>query len=162
MDHTHRSAWRLALTNGLLVSSVLLCACLDPHRPYLATRDSNPPQLLEITPQPGGTIEPSGYLELTFSEAMDPRSLRPGLYIVRGNERIPTAVLIPEPREDFPQASQQVDIAYPVRVQGVEPLEPNTSYALVFDEVLTDTAGNQLVGPDGGVSHPPVPFRTTP
>lgn len=151
-----------SLAAGAFGVGAFVSACLDPGSPYLATRDTDPPELVETVPMAGGTIEPTGFIELTFSEAMDPRSLRPGLFIVRGNERIATTVLMPEPRQDVPLGSQQIDIPFPVRVQGQEPLEPNTSYALVFDDVLTDTAGNQLVGPDGGLSHPPIPFRTTP
>ncbi len=153
-----RAAWVCAVSVGILAVS----ACLEPGKPYLSPRDTDPPELVEMSPPAGGTIEPNGFIELVFSEPMDPRSLRPGLYIVRGAERIPTTVLIPEPREDVPLASQQVDSPYQVRVQGEVPLRAGTRYNLVFDEVLTDTAGNQLVGQDGGAVQPPVPFGTTP
>lgn len=145
-----------ALT-GVVVAFALLggAACLEPGRPVLATLDNDPPELISSDPPPGGTFDKAGFIFLTFSERMDERSLRPGIWLFEGKERVPVLVQIPPDNGlGVPEASEQSDVAYTVKVGGESPLKANTKYLLVLDRVLTDSEGNMLAVPqtDAGVA----------
>ncbi len=140
------------------VGCVLLSACLEPDRPHLAFRDTTPPTLIETDPAEGGLLDLEGALLLTFSEKMDPRSLVPGLWLLQGTQRLAVQVEIP-PEDGLPDAVEQTDAPYGVRMRWLEPLQPATDYTVVLDSVLIDTEGNPLAGPDGGTSQR-LSFRT--
>lgn len=149
-------AFAAALALGALAG-----ACLEPGNPYLAERDNEPPRFVESIPEPGGVFDKDAPILVTFSEEMDIRSLRPGIWLVKEQERVPVIIEVPED-DAVPEAAQQSDIPYTISVRGAEPLEPNAEYLLVLDTVLTDTEGNQLVGPDGGLSQRVLSYRTNP
>lgn len=153
-----------ALGSTWLVAAcaLLSTACLDPGRAPLETKDSVPPTLVSTDPPAGSTLDTTATIQVTFSEHMDPRSLRPGLFLMAGDTPVATSLEIPPEPVDTPDAVQQTDVAYTVRVSGTQPLHPNTSYTLVFDPVLTDTEGNPIASPDGGTSGFGIGFRTRP
>lgn len=136
----------------------LLFACLAVDRPVLATKDLDPPEFLEADPAAGSTIGREDPIFLTFSERMDPRSLRPGIWLLEeGRTPVPVVVELPEEAIEVPDAVEQTDVPYTIRVRPEQPLEPSTDYTLVLggpsvggDSVLTDTEGNLLGGFDGG------------
>lgn len=154
---------RRAILLALLGAGALAsAACLDPGDPVLAPLDTSSPRLVSTDPPEGGIIDRVQGIAVTFSERMDPRSLRPGLSLLQGPDRIAATVLRPADPADLPLAVQQTDEPYTVRVRGEQPLLPNTGYTLVFDPVLTDSEGNPLQAPDGGTESFALGFRTGP
>jgi hypothetical protein len=72
----------------VVVAAVVVAAvsggagCLEPgERAYYPERDTTPPRILATYPVAGGTIGPESALLVTFSEALDTRSLVPGITI---------------------------------------------------------------------------------
>ena len=142
-------------------AAALFGACLEPGNPYLAERDNHPPSFVSTDPPPGGTFDKDGAILVTFSERMDSRSVRPGIWLMQGQDRVPTHIELP-PSNGIPEGTEQQELPFTVSVSGEQPLDGNTDYVLVLDSVLIDTAGNQLLGPDGGVGRRAMSYRTNP
>ncbi|WP_223753780.1 Ig-like domain-containing protein [Myxococcus sp. RHSTA-1-4] len=108
------------------------------------------------TPVAGGTVAPDGTLRITFSETMDPSTLRPGIAVFAGRDEVAltlTAPAVPELEEDV----ERGDVPYTVEATAAEgsALQPGTSYTLVLRDSLLDLEGNPLT------AEVRVAFRTT-
>lgn len=138
---------------GLLLGNA---ACLDPGEPFLATRDTDPPDVVSTEPSAGGTLSATGSLQILFSEAMDVRTLRPGIAVFEGRTELPLTLTVP-PDPTGEAAEPQGDVPYTVTVSAEGGAwTAGTAYTLVLRTSLTDTAGNALQ------QEVRVPFRTNP
>ncbi|HYO66172.1 MAG TPA: Ig-like domain-containing protein [Archangium sp.] len=141
----------------LLLVSLLGCAgCLEPGDPFLAERDTDPPDVVSTEPSAGGTLPVNGTLEILFSESMDVRTLRPGIAVFEGRVELPLKLTVP-PGSDVGENIERGDVPYTVTV-GAETgaFMPGTAYTLVLRTSLTDQEGNPLG------QEVRVPFRTSP
>ncbi len=131
---------------------LIWAACLEPGAPLLARLDETPPSVLSTVPPitDGGTLSslPAGSpIEITFSEEMDIRTLRPGISVLKRNrvppEELSLLVTVPPPG---PPLVQDLDRPYLVRVypNGQTLLPDNTNYSLVLRTLLADAQGNAL------------------
>ncbi|MFY0522154.1 Ig-like domain-containing protein [Archangium gephyra] len=141
----------------LLRVGLLGCAaCLDPGDPFLAARDTDPPDVVSTEPSAGGTLPASGSLEILFSETMDARTLRPGIAVFEGRVEVPLKLTVPA-GSGGDEAIERGDVPYAVTV-GTEAgaFAPGTAYTLVLRTSLMDQEGNPLG------QEVRVPFRTSP
>jgi len=139
-----------------------LTGCLEVGDPLLAVRDTTPPQVASTDPVANGTIASDGTLNITFSEFMDVRTLRPGIAVFSGRNALPVRITVPaatEPDEDV----ERGDIPYTIMVNaesmestGTASFPANSLFTLVLRTSLTDYEGNALV------EEVRVPFRTGP
>lgn len=142
---------RYLLTACALVS---LSGCLDPGDPLLGVRDTDPPEVSSTEPGTNGTIASDGTVEITFSEFMDVRTLRPGIAVFSGRDEIALSITVPAP-SDGDEDVERGDLPYTVRVNAEGgTFTANTSYTLVLRTILTDYEGNALT------EEVRVPFRT--
>ena len=142
----------------LLLAGLLLgpSACLEPGEALLAARDLNPPTFVSSEPSAGGTVTLAGTLQVLFSEAMDVRTLRPGIAVFEGRAEVPLTLTVP-PDPTGEAAEPSGDVPYTVTVSAESGTwKAGTAYTLVLRTSLTDTAGNALKG------EVRVPFRTNP
>lgn len=138
----------------LLVGLLGCAACLDPGEPFLAERDTDPPDVLSTDPSAGGTLLAGDSLEVLFSETMDERTLRPGIAVFEGRVEVPLKLTVPADRDDNVEHG---DVPYAVTVRAeAGAFEPGTAYTLVLRTSLTDSEGNPLT------QELRVPFRTAP
>ncbi|MFL5358760.1 Ig-like domain-containing protein [Archangium sp.] len=138
----------------LLVGLLGCAACLEPGEPFLATRDTDPPDVVSTEPSAGGTLPVGGSLEVLFSEAMDERTLRPGIAVFEGRVEVPLRLTVPADRDEDVERG---DVPYTVTVSAeAGAFEPGTAYTLVLRTSLTDSEGNPLA------QEVRVPFRTAP
>lgn len=138
----------------LLVGLLGCAACLEPGDPFLAARDTDPPDVVSTEPSAGGTLPVGGSLEVLFSEAMDARTLRPGIAVFQGRVEVPLRLTVPADRDEDVERG---DVPYPVTVSPeAGAFEPGTAYTLVLRTSLTDSEGNPLT------QEVRVPFRTAP
>ena len=86
----------------LLTACALLsfAGCLDPGDPVLAVRDTDPPEVQSTDPAANAQIASDGSLEITFSEYMDVRTLRPGIAVFYGRDEVPLSITVPAPTEE--------------------------------------------------------------
>ncbi|WP_375773203.1 Ig-like domain-containing protein [Archangium gephyra] len=140
----------------LLVGLLGCAACLEPGDPFLAARDTDPPDVVSTEPSAGGTLPASGTLEILFSESMDVRTLRPGIAVFEGRVEVPLKLTVP-PGSGVDEDIERGDVPYTVTV-GTEAgaFVPGTAYTLVLRTSLTDQEGNPLG------QEVRVPFRTAP
>ena len=141
----------------LLLGGLLGCAaCLEPGDPFLAARDTDPPDVVSTEPSAGGTLAANGPLEILFSESMDVRTLRPGIAVFEGRVEVPLKLTVP-PGSGVDENIERGDVPYTVTV-GTETgaFVPGTAYTLVLRTSLTDQEGNPLG------QEVRVPFRTAP
>jgi hypothetical protein len=133
-----------------------LPACLEPGDAIYSLRDTDPPEVLSTTPVAGGTVAPGGTLRITFSETMDPRTLRPGIAVFTGRDEVALTVAAPAV-SDVDADVERGDRPYTVEATAAagSPLQPATAYTLVLRDSLTDLEGNPLTG------EVRVAFRTT-
>jgi Bacterial Ig-like domain len=144
---------RRLLTACALLS---LTGCLDPGDPLLGVRDTNAPRVESTDPAANGQIATDGTLNITFSEYMDARTLRPGVAVFLGRDEVPLDITVPAPAEGDEDV-ERGDISYTVMVKAASnPFAANASYTLVLRTVLTDYEGNALA------EEVRVPFRTGP
>lgn len=137
-----------------LVGLLGCAACLEPGDPFLAARDTDPPDVVSTEPSAGGTVPVDGSLEVLFSEAMDARTLRPGIAVFEGRVEVPLRLTVPPGLEEDVERG---DVPYPVAVSAeAGAFEPGTAYTLVLRTSLTDSEGNPLT------QEVRVPFRTAP
>jgi hypothetical protein len=138
----------------LLVGLLGCAACLEPGEPFLAARDTDPPDVVSTEPSAGGTLPVGGSLEVLFSEAMDERTLRPGIAVFEGRVEVPLRLTVPADRDENVERG---DVPYTVTVSAeAGAFEPGTAYTLVLRSSLTDSEGNPLT------QEVRVPFRTAP
>lgn len=141
---------------SLLTACAVLClsGCLDPGDPLLGVRDTDPPEVESTTPQANGTIPSDGTLEITFSEFMDVRTLRPGIAVFSGRDEVALRISVPAPAEGDEDV-ERGDLPYTVMVNAEAGVfTANASYTLVLRTILTDYEGNALA------EEVRVPFRT--
>jgi hypothetical protein len=102
-------------------------------------------------------IATDGTLEVTFSEFMDVRTLRPGIAVFLGRDtnEVPLIITVPAPTEGD-EDIERGDVPYTVMVRAASPLTANASYQLQLRASLTDYEGNPLG------KELRVPFRTGP
>jgi hypothetical protein len=133
-----------------------LAGCLEPGDPVLAVRDTDPPEVQATKPSANGQIASDAALEITFSEFMDVRTLRPGIAVFSGRDEVSLNITVPAPSagdEDI----ERGDLPYVVTVRaGAGSFSPNSSFTLVLRTILTDYEGNALT------EEVRVPFRTGP
>ncbi len=140
----------------LLLLGLLGCAgCLEPGEPFLARRDTDPPDVLSTEPSAGGTVQSASPLQILFSEAMDVRSLRPGIAVFVGRAEVPLTLSVPP--EVVGGEEEHGDVPYTVTVSAEGgSWTPGTAYTLVLRTSLLDYEGNALQ------QEVRVPFRTEP
>jgi hypothetical protein len=125
-----------------LVVALPLSACLEPGRQTLGNLDNEPPTVVSTSPAlalDGGitSVPVLTQIVITFSEAMDIYSLRPGITVVRGAE--PVEVNVEYLQE--PVVQNFGSTPFGVRVTPVSPLAPSTTYTLVLSTLLNDLQG---------------------
>jgi hypothetical protein len=138
----------------LLMGLLGTAACLEPGDPFLAARDTDPPEVVSTEPGAGGTMAVNGTLQILFSETMDVRTLRPGIAVFEGRAEVPLTLTVP-PNVD--EDIERGDVPYTVTVSAeAGAFKPGTAYTLVMRTSLTDFEGNALL------REVRVPFRTAP
>jgi hypothetical protein len=141
---------RRLLLVGLLGST----ACLEPGDPFLASRDTDPPEVVSTEPGAGGTLASNGTLQILFSETMDVRTLRPGIAVFEGRAEVPLTLTVPP---DVDENVERGDVPYTVTVSAeAGAFKSGTAYTLVMRTSLTDFEGNAVL------REARVPFRTAP
>jgi len=131
-----------------------LAGCLDPGDPVLAVRDTDPPEVQATDPTANEEVASDGALEITFSEFMDVRTLRPGIAVFSGRDEVPLNLTVPAPSEGD-EDTERGDLPYAVTVKAASgAFTANASYTLVLRTILTDYEGNALT------EEVRVPFRT--
>jgi hypothetical protein len=134
----------------------MLGGCLSPGAPLYDKQDSVHPKLVSVAPPMGGgtppSIEPLKIIVITFSEAMDLESLRPGI-VVRDKDRKEQPLTIRvDPAEVRPLSAADPDIPFPVQVSSALPggFAPG-AYQLALRTLLIDQQGNTILdGEDPG------------
>lgn len=120
-----------------------LAGCLDPGDPVLGVRDTNPPKVVSPVPGEAVQIASNGTLEITFSEFMDVRTLRPGITVLASSGEVPLTITVPAPTEG--DDIEHGDIPYTVKATATSgAFSPNASYTLVLRTILSDYEGNPL------------------
>jgi hypothetical protein len=121
-----------------------LAGCLEPGDPLLAVRDVDPPHVESTDPAANGQIASDGTVNITFSELMDVRSLRPGIAVFADRDEVPLRLTVPaltEGEED----TERGDVSYTVMVNANSgAFTANASFTLVLRTILTDYEGNAL------------------
>lgn len=145
---------RRLLTACALLS---LTGCLDPGDPLLGVRDTTAPTVQSTDPAANGEISTDGTLNITFSEYMDVRTLRPGIAVFLGRDpnEVPLSITVPAPT-DGDEDVERGDIPYTIMVKASQPFTANSSYLLVVRTSTTDYEGNPLA------NEVRIPFRTGP
>jgi len=130
----------------LLTACALLSfsGCLDPGDPLLGVRDTDPPEVSSTNLEDTGLIDSDGTVEITFSEFMDVRTLRPGIAVYSGSNEVPLSITVPAP-SDGDEDVERGDLPYTVMVNAEGgAFTANSSYTLVLRTILTDYEGNAL------------------
>jgi hypothetical protein len=131
-----------------LCAALLLCACLDPGKPYLATFDTKPPSVVLTKPASpdGGVVLWAGAdpIVIRFDEEMEPRSLRPGIAVLKDKEELQLTVIAPAPTIERFDPPNDRKLEYEVVVTPVAPFVSGVTYRLVLRTILSDTSGNPL------------------
>jgi hypothetical protein len=133
-----------------------LTGCLEVGDPLLAVRDTTPPTVQSTDPGANGTIAADGTLNITFSEFMDVRTLRPGIAVFAGRDEVPLRVTVP-PSNGIDENVERGDSPYTVMVNAESgSFTANSLFTLVLRTSLTDYEGNELI------EEVRVPFSTGP
>jgi len=131
----------------VVFASSLASGCLDPKGAYLSTMDTVPPRVVSSTPITlggvTGTIPTDSEYRVTFSEAMEPRSLRGGIQLFQANAPIELEFGLPPSEPGNPEVDRG-DVEYTVTYKAKVALEPATRHTLVYSTILTDTEGLPL------------------
>jgi hypothetical protein len=131
-----------------VLSSMLVSACLDPKGASLSRMDERPPTVKESSPVPltgaAAAVPSNATFSVTFSEEMEPRSLRGGVQLYKGNVPVTLRFTLPTPEPGTPGVDRG-DIPYALQFIPDPPgLDPNTRHTLLFSTILTDLEGNPL------------------
>jgi Bacterial Ig-like domain len=133
-----------------------LTGCLEVGDPLLAVRDTTPPTVQSTDPAANATIASDGTLNITFSELMDVRTLRPGIAVFSGRDEVPLRIIVPGDTQ-IDENVERGDIPEMVMVNAESnAFTANAALTLVLRTSLTDYEGNALV------EEVRVPFRTGP
>lgn len=138
---------RIALATTVLA---LGAGCLNPGESPYVKQDYQSPVVTSIVPAMGGDagvpiLTPSQFIVITFSEAMDLDSLRPGI-VIRNKDRKEQALTIQvEPDQVRPVTSRDNDIPFSVNISAAEMSGFSTGgYQLILRTLLIDQQGNSL------------------
>ena len=139
--------WR----SSLFILSLAWVGCLDASHGDLAYKDTLAPSVLSTNPAPNATIARTAGITITFSEAMDTRTLGAGIQLFKAGTAVPLVLGVPAP-EELPQTADNVDQPYAVSAKPVAgSFEPSVGsafdYLLILSTLLTDQAGNALTAP---------------
>lgn len=129
---------------SLLVSFLAGCLVPDPDSAHVARLDEQAPSLLRVEPALTGnalSLARDGEWILWFSEEMDPRTIRPGIVLLDGNQELPLLLTIAPLNESN---MSDVDIEFPVRVSLLAGNGATGSFRQVLRTLLTDLQGNAL------------------
>ena len=138
--------WRASL----FILSLTWVGCLDASNGVLAYKDTLAPSVLSTNPGSGAIIARTATISITFSEAMDERTLGAGIQLSKAGTPVPLVLGVPPPAE-LPQTSENQDLPYTVSASPAAGLfEPSIGsaldYLLILNTLLTDQAGNPLAG----------------
>ncbi|MCP3103439.1 Ig-like domain-containing protein [Myxococcus sp. K15C18031901] len=138
-----RRALPRALGLALVVST--FSGCLEPGDALYPARDTDPPDVVSTDPGANGTLSVTGTLRITFSEAMDVRTLRAGIAVFSGRDEVPLTITAP-PVPEVDEHVERGDVPYTVEAVPAEgsAFLPNSQYTLVLRDALTDYEGNPL------------------
>lgn len=145
-----KRAW-VAVGMAIAVSGA---GCLEPGRAYYPERDTTPPQILATYPVAGGTIGSSSALLVTFSEALDTRTLIPGITIY-DQLQVQYPLLVSHPLRTAPPAldgptgyldpDAGVVNGWDVTLRPRDPLPGSRSdLTLLVRTLISDEEGNAL------------------
>jgi len=139
------------LRSGILLLSVAFVGCLDASHGVLAYKDTTTPTIISTIPTAMATITRTTPISITFSEAMDERTLGAGIQLSKAGTPVPLVLGVPPP-EELPPTSQNVDLPYTVSANPVagsfeQSIGSALDYLLVLSTLLTDRAGNALAAP---------------
>jgi hypothetical protein len=138
----------------------LLCGCLSEGAALYGKVDTEAPTVLSVNPPIlilDGGVADGGYQQLTagqtititFSEAMDPASLRPGITIFKDAQEIPLDVQA-DPAPNIisgGNAPPNSDTPFNVRIQPAGSVGfQQGAHLLRLDTLLVDQAGNPIPG----------------
>ena len=137
-----------SLSWSILLLSWGVAGCLEPSRGDMAYKDLATPSIISTTPATNGTIARTATVVITFSEAMDTRTLGAGILISKAGIQVPIVLGIP-PAEELPQTADNVDQPYTVSARPVsgsfeQSVGSAFDYTLSLTTLLTDQAGNAL------------------
>jgi hypothetical protein len=132
----------------ILLLSLGLAGCLEPSRGALAYKDLGSPFIISTTPAANGTITRAASIVITFSEAMDTRTLGAGIQVSKAGIPVPIVLGIP-PVDELPQTADNVDQPYTVSAKPVtgffeQSIGSAFDYTMALTTLLTDQAGNPL------------------
>ncbi len=136
---------------SLLILSLIWVGCLDASHGDLAYKDTLAPTVQSTNPAPNATIARTAVISITFSEAMDIRTLGVGIQLSKAGTAVPLVLGVPSP-DELPQTSENRDLPYTVSASPVAgSFEPSVGsaldYLLILNTLLTDQAGNALAAP---------------
>jgi len=137
-----------SLCSSVLLLSLGLGGCLEASHGDMAYKDRASPSIISTTPASNGTITRVATISITFSEAMDTRTLGAGILISKAGIQVPIVLGIP-PADELPQTADNVDQPYTVSAKPVsgsfeQSVGSAFDYTLSLTTLLTDQAGNAL------------------
>lgn len=137
-----------SLRSSILPLCLGLTGCLEASRGDLAYKDLANPSIISTTPVAMGTIARTATISITFSEAMDTRTLGAGIQVSKAGIQVPIVLGIP-PADELPQTADNVDQPYTVSARPVsgsfeQSVGSAFDYTLSLSTLLTDQAGNAL------------------
>src|SRR5260370_26983626 len=137
-----------SLCSSVLLLSLGLAGCLDASHGDLAYKDRASPSIISTTPASNGTITRAATISITFSEAMDTRTLGAGILVSKAGIQVPIVLGIP-PAEELPQTADNVDQPYSVSAKPVSGsfelcVCSAVEYTLSLTTLLTGQAGKAL------------------
>ena len=148
------------MKRALLLFPLALSACLDPGNPVYLKKDTTAPRILSVTPAlfaPDAgtlTLQAGQAIDLTFSEEMDPTSLRPGIAIrkTQSKEELPLNIQAPALLTDNENDS---DLAWSVKISAGQGTFQSGIHSLTVRTLLIDLQGNPLAAEQTGFFNVP-------
>ncbi len=136
---------------SLFILSLIWVGCLDASNGDLAYKDTLAPTVQSTNPAPNATIGRTAVISITFSEAMDIRTLGVGIQLSKAGIAVPLVLGVPSP-DELPQTSENRDLPYTVSASPVagsfeSSVGSALDYLLILNTLLTDQAGNALAVP---------------
>lgn len=135
---------------GLAAAAALAGAsCLSLGTSPIGPVDETPPSLVRLKPElrdPGDAgvldIPVAGQIEVTFSEELDPDSLRAGISVRNKGLEVPLNIVAPEPTKNPADVDREYTIT--VSAAGTQGFPLGVS-RLVLKTLLIDQQGNPIV-----------------
>ncbi len=136
------------LRSTILLLPIACVGCLDASHGDLAYKDTAAPSIISTTPAAMATITRTTAISITFSEAMDTRTLGAGIQVSKAGTAVPVVLGVPSP-DELPQTADNVDVPYTVSARPVsgafeQSVGSAFDYTLVLSTLLADEAGNAL------------------